>query len=364
MAPTHTKIRSNSATRSNTNKSKRALSPLSNEDSDSSIKRSRNTKLSTKEMDELKNLITSSTSNIENKIETSQLALENKFQDLASKVNDDITTLKASVDEFKCNITADITSVNKCITEHTNRLDNVEDDIQRMQRNLELRLIGFMHKDNENLLDLFDKIATVINFDCRSCTNAPTLERLLIKNRITGLMMPAHTIMIQCATQKQKQTFYSLYLNNVPLNPTKFGLEETNRIVIGENLTRKNAQIFKRAQILKKENKSAQAFTENGLVKIKRDKQIPAHMVRTVIELETLVENAQQSTTTNTQTIASTSKATNASETRNNQRQRTHANKQLSEDQQANTTVMYEKSPLQHSNTDTTNTENTAPMQT
>lgn len=110
-------------------------------------------------------------------------------------------------------------------------------------------------------------------------------------------MMPSRTIMIQFSTPKQKQTFYSLYLNNIPLNPAKFGLDELNRIIIGENLTRKNAEIFKRAQLFKKDKKIAQAFTENGLVKIKlkRGKQTPTHMVGNVIELETLVGLPQQS---------------------------------------------------------------------
>lgn len=118
-------------------------------------------------MDELKNFMASLSSSIKNKIDSSQVALETKIHDLASKVNNDITTLKTSVDEFKFTVSADIETVNQRITEHTNRIDNVENDIQRMQRNLELRLTGFIHVENENLLDLFDKIANVIGYESR-----------------------------------------------------------------------------------------------------------------------------------------------------------------------------------------------------
>lgn len=55
----------------------------------------------------------------------------------------------------------------------------------------------------------------------------------------------------------------------MPLDPVKFGLESKNRVIIGENLTKKNAQIFKLALDMKKNNKIAQTYTENGIVKIK-----------------------------------------------------------------------------------------------
>lgn len=62
----------------------------------------------------------------------------------------------------------------------------------------------------------------------------------------------------------------------------------------------KNAQIFKQAQTLRKENKIAQTFTEDGLVKIrlKKGKNEATHIVRNSIELETIVElNADTSLT-------------------------------------------------------------------
>lgn len=115
-------------------------------------------------------------------------------------------------------------------------------------------------------------IAKEIGYTSLSETNAPLIERITIKNKTTGLIMSSNTILMHFATLRQKQIFYSHYLNKMPLDPTKFGLETDNRIVIGENLTKKNAQLFKQAQILRKNNEIAQAYTEDGIVKIRLKK--------------------------------------------------------------------------------------------
>lgn len=106
--------------------------------------------------------------------------------------------------------------------------------------------------------------------------------------------------MIRFAMAKQKQTFYSCYLNKMPLNPEKFGLPFTNRIIIGEHLTLTNSKIFKTALQLKKDSKLAQVFTENGLVKarLKKGKHEATYTIRNVTELEILVAQNQQRTQT------------------------------------------------------------------
>lgn len=64
----------------------------------------------------------------------------------------------------------------------------------------------------------------------------------------TGKIVPSYTILFHFIEPRQKELFYSQYLRNMPLNPLNFGLAESNRIVLGEFLTGKNAAIFKRAQ--------------------------------------------------------------------------------------------------------------------
>lgn len=309
MPPTHSK-RSHSASRIDPLKNKRAVSPEYQNTTNTSAKRSRNTKMSANDIEDLRLLILSSSSKVEDKIDSSQSTLETKLNDLATCVNTDISTLKESVDDFKANVTSELGTIKQHIDNHSHRLDNAEDDIQRLQRNQELRLVGFQHKDNENLSELFGTIANVIGFNNNNNSLVPIMSRIYVRDKVTNQMIPTKTIMIQFALHKQKQMFYSQYLNCLPLDPKKFGMNENNRIIIGENLTKKNAQIFKKAQSFKREKKLAQVFTENGLVKVKleRSKQTPTHTIKSIIELESLVAQtqAQQLKSTNTSDVQPT----------------------------------------------------------
>lgn len=108
----------------------------------------------------------------------------------------------------------------------------------------------------------------------------------------------------------------------MPLDPVKFGLSTENRIVVGEHLTRKNAQLFKLAQSHRKNNKIAQTFTENGIVKVRfaKGKNEKTFTIRSSIELETLIaqyelamahtHNANEASLSNTTTHTSTTPAT------------------------------------------------------
>lgn len=83
----------------------------------------------------------------------------------------------------------------------------------------------------------------------------------------------------------------------MPLNPVNLDLPQSNRIVVGEFLTAKNASIFKRAQILKKERKIAQVYTVNGLVKIRftKGKSETTHTITDTVMLDTIVSQYELS---------------------------------------------------------------------
>lgn len=254
------------------------------------------------EFDDIKKLIATSMSTISGQIKSSQASLESKFSDLASNLNTEVNALKATVDELRSQVSDDMVNVNGQLSNHEQRILNTEDDIQRLQRSLDLRVVGFPTKENENLLELFESIAHEIGFASHSASTTPSIERMLVRSRTTGQMISSGTIMIHFAMLKHKQMFYSHYLNKMPLNPVKFGLPTMNRIVIGENLTTKNAKIFKHAQIMKKDKKIAQVFTEDGIVKIrlKKGKQEPTHVVRDVTDIELLImRNEQNSSLSN-----------------------------------------------------------------
>lgn len=141
------------------------------------------------------------------------------------------------------------------------------------------------------VLVVFDMVAAEIGYDVNVQPYPASIERIPIINRVTGLLMPSITIMLHFQIPKHKQFFYSYYLNKMPLDPKKFGLTEFNRISVGEHLTKRNAQIFKQAQIFKKSKKLMQAFTEDGIVKIRfsRGRNTQTYSVRNQLALESLV---------------------------------------------------------------------------
>lgn len=174
---------------------------------------------------------------------------------------------------------------------HEQRLDNNEDDINRLRYANDLRLIGIPHVQNENLVQIFQTLASIIGYD--SVINATKImERLPARNKITGIVTASPTILLHFTTIQHKNWFYSLYLGKMPIKSEAFGLKGTKNIILGENLTRKNAAIFKLAQNMKSEKKIAQVFTMDGLVKVKfvKGPNQRTFTTRSIIELENLTE--------------------------------------------------------------------------
>lgn len=306
---------------------KRVLSPQSSATNNSSnSKKSKTSKMSSKEFDELKNLICALSNNIVKKIDDSHQALKSDFSALAAQVNGDVQSLRTTVNEFQTKIASDIDSVKLQLNKHADRLDNTEDDIQRVQLSQDVRIVGFAVKENENLCEIFRKVADEIGFACGENTIMPAIERMSTKNHTTGQMVPSPTIIIHFASLRQKQLFYSLYLNKMPLKPAKFGLSDDSRIIIGENLTKKNAQLFKSAQMLRKNNKIAQTFTENGIVKIRfaKGKTEKTFTVRNQIELESIVAQYEVWKSTANASNSQTHEPSNSNATATNAATNTH----------------------------------------
>lgn len=125
------------------------------------------------------------------------------------------------MDDFKFNISAGISSINERLNSHEQRLDNNEDDINRLRYANDLRLTGIPHVQNENLVQIYQTLSAIC-----------------------------------------------------------------------ENLTKKNATIFKLAQNMRSDKRIAQVFTMDGLVKIKFVKGINQRIftIRSIAELKNLVE--------------------------------------------------------------------------
>lgn len=183
----------------NRNSSPEASPEITNAKNAKKIKKS---KMTSKDIDELKSLITLITPAIEKKICDSHQILESKINELGNKVNTEIHLLKSSVDDFKSEVGRDMNVMKVQLSEHAQLLENTDDDFDRIKLHQDLRIAGIIFKDNENLIEIFKKIAAEIGFNIEQCT--PTLERIAIRNRTTGQMIPSNTIIIHFAIQRQK----------------------------------------------------------------------------------------------------------------------------------------------------------------
>lgn len=223
-------LRSASKNRKEKNESKRGLSP-DNQKSSPSTKKVKGGIMSA-EFEELKKIMKSSCGAIEEKIELSQKSLQDGMQSLATKLNDEISSFKTSVNEFHSKIGAEIVEIKSQVNEHATRIENNEDDIERIRLSYDLRLVGIPVHNDENLHALFLRLATIIGFVIDEHTNTSTIERMNMRNKTTNQLMPSETILIHFAVLRQKQIFYSHYLNKMPLSPTEFGFNEDKRIIL------------------------------------------------------------------------------------------------------------------------------------
>lgn len=300
MPTNKSKLNSNSESSERYSRRKRGLEPEAFEQETNEPSLSQSAKkqkpLTMSLNDELKGFFLNIKSELEKSISASQSSIETKLNDLTKNVNTEVNELKKSVDDLKSKFVTDIDAIKNHITEHTNRLNCNEDDINRLKLCADLRLNGIPFNSSENLIDLFHKIAAAIGFDSNNNANVPFMKRMPIRNKLTGAMVESSIIMLHFASVQQKQHFYSLYLKKMPLKPECIGLPKELKIIIGESLTRTNSQIFKYAQAMKKESKIAQLFTADGLVKIKfiKGPNQRAHTIRHTSQLDALLKEFKQ----------------------------------------------------------------------
>lgn len=289
-----------SATHLNNIRSSRRKRGLEPEESElihtSTAKKAKAYKMSANDVNEIKNFILSMKSDIENKIDSSQSSIEEKISDLSTSVNAEVHELKNSINDLRSTFNTDIDAIKIHIKDHKHRLDINEDDINRLKLSADLRMNGIPYSQNENVVELFHKIAKIIGYDSTIMTNVPLIKRIPVRNKTTGNMVESSIISFHFSSIQHKQLFYSMYLNKMPLKPESIGLSNELKIIIGESLTRTNAQLFKFAQNLKKEKKIAQVFTADGLVKVRIAKgpNERTHTIRHHTQLEILVKEYEQ----------------------------------------------------------------------
>lgn len=260
-----------------------------------------------KEMKENASLLTKEIENSRNMLKTEMTQLVDNMR----------LEFKAEIDNINNKIdtsaTATAESMN-AMNEKFNGLDSkikyIENDFERLSHLNELKLIGIPTIANENLADTFTKLANVIGYDTTNPSNIPATTRMITRNKITNEMALAPTIILKFAANHMKEAFYSLYLRLLPkkkLSAKDLGFTIENRIIIGENLSQHNHELFIAASNMKRDKKLSQVFTVNGIVNVKIQKGGRTHEIRHKQQLETL-----------TSTVACTSNSLNNTSNNNN----------------------------------------------
>lgn len=278
---------------SNRIKNKRLLTPEKkspNQVEQITKKKKKSSPFTKEDMEEIMKLITDQISGVSKQLIDTQTAIDNKITSMDVGLKDELGALKTAMDNFSSNVKNQISELKTELINHNNRITNNENDIDRVTLLNQLRLTGLPAKENENLKNIFDKIAAEIGYNTDEPNSQPVLKR--IPYRKNGILSGSNTIIMYFVAQHFKDKFYSLYLQKAPLKPDIFSNDENSRIIIGENLTKFNAAILQHCFALKRDVKLAQAYSFNGIVyiKFKKGKNEPAFPIRNKIDVDVLIE--------------------------------------------------------------------------
>lgn len=211
-------------------------------------------------------------------------SIDTNIQELDLKV----TGLTTKVDKRLC----DVESACKQAVDTANK---AEDSVGRLFRACDIRIIGVPFTDQENLRDIFIKIAVAIGYDTSHQLAVPTLFR--IKQRVqltTGGTRVHPTIIAKFGAAIYKNQFFSCYLKKPSIETKDIGwaADGSTRVYINENLTPSNKNILNKAIEKKKEGKFFQVYTSNGLVFARKKKDDQSILLSSVEAIISIVNTA------------------------------------------------------------------------
>lgn len=229
---------------------------------------------------------------VKDEMNTMKNELISCFDAKLNQLNDRISAVESQVHSRIDQIVADI-------QHNDNQTNCSEDDLNRIAKLNNLKIKGIPHSTGENLDNIFRAIAEKMNFDTTNPLNVPTAVRFYRKNIATKLMSPSPIIVLKFIAKHIRDDFYTHYLDKIAakqyLMSEDLGLGNGTRIIISEDLTENNSKLLTAALNLKKEGKLCQAFTYEGLVKVKAIKTEKSTTIRSQIQLEIFVQSNQKS---------------------------------------------------------------------
>lgn len=226
------------------------------------------------------------TTSLRSEMKTLGDEIKSEFQMKISQINE-------KIDANQENVQQQINSLKSNVAQCMEQATGTDDDMQRLLKLNELKINGIAYNNNENLCQIFTEIANLVQFNLNNVNNMPMLTRIFKYDTKTKSSSPTPIIIVKFVAKHIRNDFYRLYLNKIaakqPIMTENIGLPKGSRIIVGENLTTKNFEIFVEAGKKKKEGKLCQVFTQDGLVHVKAVKNAKAKSVRSVRELELFI---------------------------------------------------------------------------
>lgn len=219
---------------------------------------------------------------------------------MKSEFKAEIESINNKIEATNASCVSKVNDISDKVSNIDERMGIVEKDFERLAHMNELKLTGIPFTENEDLLNVFNKVANLIGYDVSISTNIPALSRIVKRNRLTNELSPTHTIIMKFIAIHLKETFYNMYLRLLPrkrITSKELGFSTEGRIVIGENLTKQNREIFIAASTLKRDGKLAQVFTVNGIINVKIQKGGTTHEIRHKHVLDIILNGTTTSST-------------------------------------------------------------------
>lgn len=116
---------------------------------------------------------------------------------LKQSLQNELASLNQRIDSVQNQYLSELNELRSSVNHCMEKMDSTDDDFARMSKLNALKLSGIAHSANENLQELFEKIAMLIGFDVSSPSHIPEITRISKRNRTSNDLLPLPTIIIK-----------------------------------------------------------------------------------------------------------------------------------------------------------------------
>lgn len=219
------------------------------------------------------------------------------FDDIAAFITSENAKLFKVISELRGRVdsicTEFQTKINEISAENATlrtAMDDLQDSLIRQNRQNQIIIRNIPVLQNEKLVDIFGKLSKSAKFTKSSELNIYRYQqrrdhdhdrnkqlrtRSQSSSSMASVAAPPPIIVVNFQNPWDKSNFVRCCLKAGELNLTSIGFASPGRIYFGENLTKRNYNIFRKCSQMKKDNKILKLHTRNGLVYICKQPNSP-----------------------------------------------------------------------------------------